>query len=102
MVSTYLLVKQILEAASRIIERRLGKSALNEQQNQKGTIAYSLKDSPQFVFADQDLDQAAKILRLLQIHKLRTLQTGINETIVAVQSVTANPKTDTTLGKVGF
>lgn len=54
------------------------------------------------MFDDPDLDEAAKILRLLQVHSTRDLQTAINETIVSVQSVTANPKTDTKLGKVGF
>lgn len=33
---------------------------------------------------------------------LRELQSNINNTIEAVQRVTANPKTDTKLGKVGF
>lgn len=95
----------MLEAASRIIERRLGKSASSEFQphcQSKDILAYSLKDSPHFIYTEKDLDEAAKILRLLQIHSLRRLQTTINETIVAVQEITANPKTDTKLGKVGF
>lgn len=50
---------------------------------------------------DYVLNHAAKILRLLYIHDLRDLQTQINETIVAVQSITADPKTDTKLGQVG-
>lgn len=54
-----------------------------------------------FDTGDYVLNQAAKILRLLYIQNLRDLQTRINECIVAVQSVTANPKTDTKLGKVG-
>lgn len=54
-----------------------------------------------FDMGDYVLNQAAKILRLLYIHDLRDLQTQINECIVAVQSVTANPKTDTKLGQVG-
>ena len=37
----------------------------------------------------------------MYIHDLRELQTKINECIVAVQTITANPKTDTKLGKVG-
>lgn len=56
---------------------------------------------PGFDTGDYVLNHAAKILRLLYIHDLRDLQTRINECIVAVQSVTANPKTDTKLGKVG-
>ena len=47
------------------------------------------------------MNEAAKILRLLHIQDLRRLQTMINECIVAIQSITANPKTDTRLGKVG-
>lgn len=50
---------------------------------------------------DPALDYPMRILRLLQIQSLRQLQTHINETIVAVQNLTANPKTDTKLGKVG-
>lgn len=61
-----------------------------------------MKDSDQFVFNDTDVDEAAKILRLLQVHSTRNIQTGINETIVSIQEVTGNPKTDTKLGKVGF
>ncbi len=49
----------------------------------------------------QAVSEAAKILRLLYINDLRKLQTQINEAIVSVQTVTANPKTDTRLGKVG-
>jgi hypothetical protein len=56
---------------------------------------------PGFDTGDYVLNHAAKILRLLYIHNLRDLQTCINECIVAVQNVTANPKTDTKLGKVG-
>jgi len=54
-----------------------------------------------FDTGDYVLNDAAKILRLLYIQDLRSLQTRINESIVAVQAVTANPKTDTRLGKVG-
>jgi len=46
--------------------------------------------------------EAAKILRLLHIRELRELQTLANEAIIAVQKLTANPKTDTKLGKVGI
>ena len=50
---------------------------------------------------DAALNNAAKVLSILYIQDLRELQTKINEAIVAVQNITANPKTDTKLGKVG-
>lgn len=94
----------MLQAASRIIERKLGKSADTESNGKPSSkaIAFSIKDSDKFVFDDKNLDEAAQILRLLQVHNTRIMQTAINETIVSVQQVTANPKTDTKLGKVGY
>ena len=47
------------------------------------------------------LNEAGKALRLLHVDELRVLQTQINEAIVAAQSQTADPKTDTSLGQVG-
>jgi RLL motif-containing protein 1 len=55
-----------------------------------------------FVNDDPILDNAVRVLRLLNIVELRDLQTAINEIIVAVQNVTADPKVDARLGKVGF
>eukprot|EP00038_Savillea_parva_P012659 m.206134 g.206134 ORF g.206134 m.206134 type:complete len:244 (-) comp23219_c0_seq1:29-760(-) len=54
-----------------------------------------------FATGDSGLDKACKVLRLLHIADLRDLQTRINELIVAVQLLTADPKTNTRLGKVG-
>ncbi|EDO43001.1 predicted protein [Nematostella vectensis] len=54
-----------------------------------------------FNTGDSAVNEAAKILRLLHINELRDLQTKINEAIVKVQALTANPKTDQSLGKVG-
>ena len=51
---------------------------------------------------DSAVNEAAKILRLLHVSELRELQTSITQAIVAVQAHTANPKTDTKLGKVGI
>lgn len=47
------------------------------------------------------LNEAAQILRLLRIEMHRELETKINEAIVAVQAIIADPKTDHRLGKVG-
>uniref|UniRef100_A0AAZ3Q601 RNA transcription, translation and transport factor protein n=1 Tax=Oncorhynchus tshawytscha TaxID=74940 RepID=A0AAZ3Q601_ONCTS len=54
-----------------------------------------------FDTGDATLNEAAQILRLLHIEELRDLQTRINEAIVAVQAIIADPKTDHRLGKVG-
>lgn len=47
-------------------------------------------------------DAAVRALRLIHLENLREVQTMINETIVAVQELTADPKTDKRLGKVGL
>lgn len=47
------------------------------------------------------IQQPADVLKLLFVQDLRDLQTKINEALVAVQNVTADPRTDTKLGKVG-
>lgn len=54
-----------------------------------------------FYLSDSAVNEAAKILRLLHISQLRELQTRINEAIVAVQAITADPKTDQSLGRLG-
>ncbi|QDZ17728.1 RNA transcription, translation and transport factor protein [Chloropicon primus] len=54
-----------------------------------------------FTTGDEAVDSAALVLRSLYIQDLRGLQTTIDETVVGVQEYTANPKTDSKLGKVG-
>lgn len=76
------------------------------------SAALAAKDEPKQVFpldsmalgfstGDDAMDRACKVLRLLHITDLRDLQTRINELIVKVQSLTADPKTNIKLGKVG-
>ncbi|VDD87571.1 unnamed protein product [Enterobius vermicularis] len=48
------------------------------------------------------IDAAVRALRLIHLENLREIQTEINEVIVAIQEITADPKTDKRLGKVGF
>ena len=50
---------------------------------------------------DAALDDAARVLRMLYAADLRKLQDAVNTTIVALQEFTANPKTDSRLGRVG-
>lgn len=92
-----------LQGVCALIQERLsttGQEAI-KQRSKQGT-PYPLKESSLgFDTGDPVLNQAAKVLRLLYVQDLRDLQTRINEAIVAVQTITANPKTDTRLGKVG-
>ncbi len=100
----------LLEAIRIIIEEKLSESALSEVSKSK-SIEKSQNSAAKmygitakecgFDLGDPVLSEAAKTLRLLHIQELRHLQTRINELIVAVQAITANPKTDQSLGKVG-
>lgn len=91
-----------LESCCKLLQSRLTDS--NQQNSNSKSIEINLKDHD-FGFTDKALDpnviEAAKILRLLHLKNLRKLQSEINNTIELVQSVTANPKTDTKGGKVG-
>lgn len=93
-----------LSAVSKVITQRLSAEALENPESVivKGTPFPVQEADLGFDTGDYVLNQAAKVLRLLHIHELRDLQTKINECIVSVQAATANPKTDTRLGKVGF
>ncbi|KAH8280058.1 hypothetical protein KR018_002652 [Drosophila ironensis] len=89
-----------LEAVARIVNERLSPAAKGRKPI-VGTPFPFDKGNDVVSSGDAALDLPMRILRLLQIQSLRQLQTHINETIVAVQNLTANPKTDTKLGKVG-
>lgn len=92
-----------LEACGKIVCKRLNTEALLNPNLVvvKGKEFPILEAELGFNMGDPVLNNAAKILRLLYIHDLRDLQTHINEAIVSVQNITANPKTDTKLGQVG-
>ncbi|KAK7104114.1 hypothetical protein V1264_018883 [Littorina saxatilis] len=95
-----------LKAISLLISNTLSKEALQNAS----TSGDPTKDSEHiplnktelgFEAGDYILNDAAKIVRLLHLKELRDLQSKINVAIVAVQAVTADPKTDSRLGKVG-
>ncbi|XP_044745576.1 RNA transcription, translation and transport factor protein [Coccinella septempunctata] len=93
-----------LKAVRHIITERFTSVALQNPEKfiVKGT-PFPLHDADLGIdLGDPVLKHAAKILRMLYIQDLRNLQTRANELIVKAQNVTANPKTDTKLGKVGF
>ncbi|XP_021963903.1 RNA transcription, translation and transport factor protein [Folsomia candida] len=93
-----------LEGCAKLVQTRYSKENMKNGENviKKGSAFPFQEVDKSFESGDAVLNHAAKILRLLFIMDLRDLQTKINECIVAVQSITANPKTDTRLGKVGY
>lgn len=54
-----------------------------------------------FATGDAAVDEAARVLRMLHVRDLRALQDAVNDAVVAVQEITADPKTDSRRGKVG-
>ncbi|XP_025422478.1 RNA transcription, translation and transport factor protein isoform X2 [Sipha flava] len=94
-----------LEAVSAFIEKRLSAKAINNPSAvlPKGE-AFPLEQikGHKIDSKDKAVLKALKVLRLAQLHRLRDLQTCINECIVSMQQITSNPKTDTKLGKVGY
>lgn len=93
----------VLKALAIFCEARLSESAVDDfKNNREPAISIALKDVELGLdIEDAVLRDATKVLRLLHINELRKLQTQINEAIVAAQTVTANPKTDQSLGQVG-
>merc|ERR1719187_771945 len=105
-----------LKALSVLIRNKLSKEGIARADLEKEELAKqklkSTRDPAPTTIPIENVDlgfeagdyitaEAAKILRLLHIQELRQLQDSINEAIVKVQAITANPKTDTRLGKVG-
>ena len=94
-----------LEACCKLLKSQiLGTKENSANSNNNSCMKIDLQDHD-FGFTDKNMDpvlkEACKILRLLHLTNLRSLQNEINNTIELVQSATANPKTDTRLGKVG-
>ncbi|XP_069118119.1 RNA transcription, translation and transport factor protein-like [Argopecten irradians] len=91
-----------LKAICLLVKDRLSKEAIEKTSSQPKGVQVPLdKTELGFETGDYIINEAAKIVRLLHIKDLRDLQTKINAAIVGVQTITANPKTDSRLGKVG-
>ncbi|XP_054000384.1 RNA transcription, translation and transport factor protein [Hylaeus anthracinus] len=92
-----------LKACSKLVQKRLNPECLQNPNSKiiRGKPFPVMNIVPGFQLNKPALENAAKILTLLYIQDIRNLQTKINEVIVRVQNITANPKTDTKLGKVG-
>jgi len=97
-------LKEIRHRVEKAVAKKL------EQKAEAGKVTGKRKEVNQndinafrlgFGTGDPLVDKAAMILRLLHLHDLRDLQTIINEVIVCAQNITADPKTDSRLGRVG-
>jgi len=99
----------LLNAIRKAVKDHLSHVGLaSQKENQTGERALHMDTSISeekfplgFNTGESSLNKASTIFRLLYIKDLRELQTEINNLIVAVQAFTANPKTNTALGKVG-
>uniref|UniRef100_A0A0B6ZG48 RNA transcription, translation and transport factor protein n=1 Tax=Arion vulgaris TaxID=1028688 RepID=A0A0B6ZG48_9EUPU len=95
----------LLKAICITVVEKFSQDALDaalKQKNIKDEFIPLDKTELGFDAGDYILTEAAKILRLIHIRDLRDLQTKINLAIVEVQKITADPKTDSRLGKVGY
>ena len=87
-------ISVLLEAVRIVIEEKL---SVKKCEN-----GVERKRAKQFAVSARDCGfELGDPMRLLHIQELRDLQTRINEVIVEVQAITANPKTDQSLGRVG-
>ncbi|XP_075049416.1 RNA transcription, translation and transport factor protein [Mixophyes fleayi] len=92
----------MIKAIRILVQERLTPEAIAKSSSSREGLPVSLdKHTLGFDTGDAVLNDAARILRLLHVEELRELQTKINEAIVAVQAIIADPKTDHRLGKVG-
>jgi hypothetical protein len=73
----------------------------SEQQSKEGFLLRSESFPLGFDTGDVLLNDAGRVLRLLYAEDLRELQNRINAVLILVQNITANPATDSALGKVG-
>ncbi|VDN13118.1 unnamed protein product [Dibothriocephalus latus] len=97
--------KQTFKAICLLIEQKLSEEAIqqaNDEQGEKIDMLTEKEVCLGFDVTDPQVHAAAVALRLMHCSELRQLQNQINSAIVQVQRLTADPKTDEKLGKVGF
>ncbi|KAG5451326.1 RNA transcription, translation and transport factor protein [Clonorchis sinensis] len=96
----------LFKAVCLLIEQKLSSQSIERATAEYGTIKIDQLKVPEvclgFEVSDPELRAAAVALRLLNVNEMRRLQDLANAAIVQVQRLTADPKTDEKLGKVGF
>lgn len=82
-------------------EQLLAAAALLEHRP-PATACADLADLPLgFSSGDVEVDQIATVLRILCLRRLRHVQDQVNCMLTDMQGITADPRTDSKLGKVG-
>jgi len=73
-----------------------------EQADAKETFL-ALKEVPTGIkpTGSEAVDDAVRVLRLINTSRLHELQTQINDCMSELQTITANPKADASIGRVG-
>ncbi|PNW71772.1 hypothetical protein CHLRE_16g679164v5 [Chlamydomonas reinhardtii] len=95
-------VVSAMQAAAERLACQVGPAQRPGVWRPEGPAAQCLAEVPLgFEVQGEALSSAAKVLRLLYIRDLRRLQSQIDHAVVDMQEYTANPKTDSSLGKVG-
>ncbi|KAF5397474.1 Carnitine deficiency associated protein [Paragonimus heterotremus] len=96
----------VFKAACILIDQKLSTENIDRALKEYGTIKIdNLKISDVclgFDVPDPEVRTAAVGLRLLNVNEMRRLQNQANAAVVQVQKLTADPRTDEKLGKVGF
>lgn len=96
----------MFKAVCLLIEQKLSSQSIERAIAEYGTVKIDQLKVPEvclgFEISDPELRAAAVALRLLNVNEMRRLQDLANAAIVQVQRLTADPKTDEKLGKVGF
>uniref|UniRef100_A0A914Z4B8 Uncharacterized protein n=1 Tax=Panagrolaimus superbus TaxID=310955 RepID=A0A914Z4B8_9BILA len=76
----------------------------NTEPSPENDSAFKLSEVPSGIKStgDSKVDDALKILRMINVYRYRDLQTQVNEHLASLQEITADPKADTKIGRVGY
>ena len=93
---------QLLE---RVIRRKFSTRAVRDakkKNNNNNEEVLNVDDFPLgFSTGSDSLDKAAIVLKMLYIAELRDMQQAVNQVLTTAQEYTGDPKTDSSLGRVG-
>ena len=100
---TLLEKSQLLE---RVVRRKFSTRAVRDAKKKKAdnfeAEVLDINEFPLgFTTGSESLDRAAIVLKMMYIAELRDMQQGVNQVLTIAQEYTGDPKTDSSLGRVG-